>query len=206
MSSAQKKVVVVAVDFSECGDDALHMGLAMLERGQVERLHLVHVLDPRDVIDAPEKPALVTEEEVLEQAPRVLMTRAEALAALRGVRFERALIQPHARIGRAVPALIQVCVDYEADLLVVGTHARRGMERLLLGSVAEALVREAPCPVMVARAKDYEGRAKTPRPERAYPPGQAPLRDSEVPPERTISTTYEGWEPSDSGPTGFRIV
>lgn len=204
--SAAKKVVVVAVDFSACGDDALQMGLAMVERGQVEALHLVHVLDPRDVIDGPEKPALVTEEEVLERAPTVLLARAEAIATLGRVAFDGARVHAHARIGRAVPTLIQACIDYEADLLLVGTHARRGMERLLLGSVAEALVREAPCPVLVARPKDYLDRAKTPRPDPAYPAGQAPLRNSEIPFERTRSTTHGGWDAADTGPTGFRIV
>jgi len=203
MNQNAKKVLMVAVDFSECSDDALKMGLTMLQQGQVSCLHLIHVLDPRDVIDHPEKPAIQTEEEVIEVAPRMLLARANVLVPLNAA--DRSLIKPHARIGRTVPTLIQACVDYEADLLIVGTHARRGMQRLLLGSVAEALVREAPCPVLIARTTDYKNRLKTALPDQPYRPGDEPV-PSEVPFEHTHSTSSDSWRPSDSGPTGFRIV
>jgi nucleotide-binding universal stress UspA family protein len=203
MNQNAKKVLMVAVDFSECSDDALKMGLTMLQQGQVSTLHLIHVLDPRDVIDHPEKPAIQTEEEVIEVAPRMLLARANVLVPLNAA--DRALLKPHARIGRTVPTLIQACVDYEADMLIVGTHARRGMQRLLLGSVSEALVREAPCPVLIARATDYKDRVKTALPDQAYLPGEEPA-PSEVPFEHTQSTSSDSWRPSDNGPTGFRIV
>lgn len=203
MELTTKKVVMVAVDFTECGDDALGMGLAMLQDGQASALHLVHVLDPRGVVESPEKPALVTEEEVVSMAPRMLLARATGMVFLD--ESKRKLMKAHARIGRPVPVLVQACVDYEADLLIVGTHARRGMERLLLGSVAEALVREAPCPVLIARPADYSGRTKTQLPDAPYRPGAAPA-PSTVPFERTISTTTDSWRPADNGPTGFRIV
>jgi len=203
MELTAKRVVVVAVDFTECGDDALRMGLAMLQDGEVSALHLMHVLDPRDVIEHTEKPALVTEEEVVSLAPRMLLARAHGLAFIDESKSK--LLKAHARIGRPVPVLVQTCVDYEADLLIVGTHARRGVERLLLGSVAEALVREAPCPVLIARPADYSGKTKTPLPDAAYRPGEGPA-PSAVPFERTVSTTADSWRPSDNGPTGFRIV
>jgi len=203
MTSNVNKVAMVAVDFSECSDDAIKMGVDMLQQGQLTALHLIHVLDPRDVIDHPEKPAIQTEEEVLAIAPRMLLARAHVIVPLQAA--QRALITPHARIGRTVPTLVQACVDYEVDLLIVGTHARRGMERLLLGSVAEALVREAPCPVLIARQTDYKDRAKTALPDRPYPPGQEPITP-EIPFERTHSTSSDSWRPSDNGPTGFRIV
>lgn len=203
MELTTKRVVVVAVDFTMFGDDALGMGLTMLQEGQATALHLVHVLDPRDVIDHPEKPALQTEEEVLAVAPRMLLERAADLAYLDEAK--KPLLKAHARIGRPVPTIVQVCVDYDADLLIVGTHARAGMERALLGSVAEALVRRAPCPVLVARPVDYEGRAKTQLPDLPYRAGEEPA-PAPVPFERTVSTSSESWRPSDSGPTGFRIV
>ena len=55
-----------------------------------------------------------------------------------------------------------VAVDVEADLIVVGTHGARGVERLLLGSVAQAIVRSAKLPVLVARPKRLAGLPKTP--------------------------------------------
>jgi nucleotide-binding universal stress UspA family protein len=55
------------------------------------------------------------------------------------------------RFGDAGDAIAQLASDIEADLVVVGTHGHRGLERLLLGSVAENVVRLAPCPVLVVR-------------------------------------------------------
>jgi hypothetical protein len=51
-------------------------------------------------------------------------------------------------------AIAQLAADLEADLVLVGTHGRRGFSRVLLGSVAEGVVRLAPCPVMVMRPRE----------------------------------------------------
>jgi nucleotide-binding universal stress UspA family protein len=58
-------------------------------------------------------------------------------------------------IGGASEEIVRAAAELEADLLVVGTHGRTGVKRLLLGSVAEAIVRKAGCPVLVVREKDY---------------------------------------------------
>ena len=56
--------------------------------------------------------------------------------------------------GRAIPgeAIVEAAVAESVDLIVVGTHGRRGMDRLVMGSVSEQVVRTAPVPVLVARA------------------------------------------------------
>jgi nucleotide-binding universal stress UspA family protein len=198
--------VVIGVDFGEYGDDALTEALSLLKSGWATTLHPVHVLDPRDVVDDPEKPALATEEEVLARAPVALRDRVNQVAAALGVRVPEAAVVPHARLGKAVEALIQVSVDYDADLIIVGTHGRRGLDRILLGSVAETLVRTASCPVFVARPKDHSRRKKSERPDAPYKPGEEPqyARPSDHPDH--ISTESASWNPSDSGPTGFRTL
>jgi nucleotide-binding universal stress UspA family protein len=55
------------------------------------------------------------------------------------------------RQGIPVDIVCRVARDLQADLVVVGTHARKGMQHALLGSVAERLVRTSPCPVLVVR-------------------------------------------------------
>ena len=62
-------------------------------------------------------------------------------------------LRAHLRLEAPAHELAQIAADLEADLVVVGTHGRRGIARLLLGSVAEAVVRLAPCPVLVVRPK-----------------------------------------------------
>jgi nucleotide-binding universal stress UspA family protein len=56
-----------------------------------------------------------------------------------------------------VATLLQICVEQRADLLIVGTHARLDLDRRVLGPVADALVRQAPCPVLIARPKSHVG-------------------------------------------------
>ena len=66
-------------------------------------------------------------------------------------RFER--VVAHLRFDAIAEEVAQLAADLEADLVVVGTHGRKGLSRLLLGSSAEATVRLAPCPVLVTRPK-----------------------------------------------------
>jgi nucleotide-binding universal stress UspA family protein len=61
----------------------------------------------------------------------------------------------HARIGRPAEEILALARDVGADLIFIGSHGKVGLERLLLGSTCERVVREAHCPVMVARAKTY---------------------------------------------------
>jgi nucleotide-binding universal stress UspA family protein len=199
-------VIVVGVDFGPSGDDAIVQALRALENKTADKVHLLHVLDPLDIIETGDKSALETESEVLEQAPATLVKRARELAESLGISFSAEQVKGHARIGKAVETLLQMCVDYDADMLCVGTHGRRGVERMILGSVAEALVRRARCPVLIARPKNYAGTSKTPLPDPPYAPGEAPARSLSNDREPIESTTISGWHPEDDGPTGFRIV
>jgi nucleotide-binding universal stress UspA family protein len=62
----------------------------------------------------------------------------------------------HVAVGKPWREIVQLAADLGADLVVVGTHARAGVERFVLGSVAEQVIRNVGCPVHVARAKFYE--------------------------------------------------
>ena len=57
-----------------------------------------------------------------------------------------------ARIGAVAPAILDYAVDRNVDLIVMGTHGRTGLSHMLLGSVAEHIIRTAPCPVLTAHA------------------------------------------------------
>jgi nucleotide-binding universal stress UspA family protein len=63
-----------------------------------------------------------------------------------GVRVERRFVE-----GDVVSEILRTARDTHADLIVAGTHGRTGLGRLLMGSVAEQLVRQAPCPVMTVK-------------------------------------------------------
>lgn len=205
--TTREKVALAGVDFSIGSDEAILWGIRWVDASPDRMLHLFHVLDPRDVIDDSERPALATAELVIAQAPEVLWRRVEALSFAHQAPISRGQVRTHARVGRAVETLLQACVDYEADVLVVGSHGRRGVERLLLGSVSEQLVRQARCPVVVARRTDYAGCTKTPLPDAPYAKDDPRNHShSQRPHEPIVSTESASWSPSDTGPTGFRIV
>ena len=201
MSQKPGRTVVVGVDFSPCGDDAILEAVRMVAAGSASTLHALHVLDPNDVIDHPSLPALITEERVLEQAPGILRERIQKLARGEMLALPQHALKVHARIGKTADVITQLAADYDADMIVVGTHKRRGIDRLLLGSVAEQLVRTADCPVLVARPKDHR-RPKTERPAPAYAPGEAPAALS-VQHDRPLHISTE---PASESPTGVRIV
>ena len=83
--------------------------------------------------------------------------------------FIRGLTDQPGRLTMGDPAgeIIRIAGDEGAEMIVLGTHGRTGMSRLLMGSVAEAIVRRAPCPVLVYR----ESAEKLARPKRE--PAQA---------------------------------
>ena len=122
--------VVVGVDFSAGSDAALAWASGLAARAGAA-LHVVHATVPRDsgVTGGPR--------EHLEQ-----LLDAVGPVPAGGV-------APAVAVGRSVPdALARYAVSVGAGILVVGTHGRSGLDRLLMGSVAEACVATAPCPVL----------------------------------------------------------
>lgn len=80
-----------------------------------------------------------------------ILARAQALVRKAGVQFESDLVET---IGGSVSALVlDTAKRWSADLIVMGTHGRRGVRRLVLGSDAELVLRSAPVPVLMVREK-----------------------------------------------------
>jgi len=136
--------VLCPTDFSEVSTKAEAYATALAEHYDAS-LHLLHV-DPPMPIMAPygEIPVDVRLfEEQREQALADLATAGDRARAA-GVDTTTSV-----RGGHPAREILAVIEEQAADLLVIGTHGRGGVEHLLLGSVAEKIVRKAPCPVMV---------------------------------------------------------
>jgi nucleotide-binding universal stress UspA family protein len=191
---------VVGADFGPSGDEAILQGLKFLAGAPGRVLNVLYALDAEDVLEDAERPSALSEQEVLERAPTLLRERMEQLALANELPFPRERVRTHARIGKAVDAVLQLAAESDADLIIVGTHGRRGIDRLVLGSVAEKLVRTAHCPVLVARRKDYGSEAD----QKA---GRTQGASSKEPaPYVRVRSEDEGWEPAGGRPTGIRIV
>lgn len=191
MSSKANPNVVAADDFSETGLLALQEALRL----PCGHLHVVHVVTDEDLAHVPGETLLERQNAVLEILPPKLWDRiGTAGAHIGGVPELR--VSVHVRFGTPSKAIAQVAADYDADLIVAGTHGRRGVERFVLGSVAEALVRNATCPVLVVREKDHSTTRKSDRPEPAIPGEDLTRRRPEAPHHYT-STQVVRWTGRD---------
>jgi nucleotide-binding universal stress UspA family protein len=87
---------------------------------------------------------------VLRQQGQEVLRNAEALVRRQGLKCTGVLLEAHDR--PAADLIVRQARKSRADLIVIGTHGRRGLRRLIMGSDAEQVVRTAPVPVMLVRA------------------------------------------------------
>lgn len=147
--------IVVGMDLEESGDTALSEALRIASRIPDSEIDPVYAIQADPAVQLKELDVMSRH---LERAMQQLRERVEKICNDMRV-LQRTRL--HVRFGDPVKVLQQVAVDYDGDVLVVGTRGRRGVERLLLGSVASDLVRQARLPVVVARVKDFTGLEKT---------------------------------------------
>lgn len=135
--------ILVPTDGSEGARAALEHAMGLAELTGAE-LHVVHAVDPTLV-----PPEIGGENVVgaLKEAGRTLVERARERASDEGLGVETAVLSgpPHEAVRR-------YAADRDVDLVVMGTHGRTGLDRWLLGSVAERLVRTSPVPVLTVHA------------------------------------------------------
>lgn len=136
--------VLVPVDGSGPSDDALAYALDQFGSAEITAVYVMDPVDGAttwgpgsgdDWLSAAERRA----EEVLESA-REQATAADTAVATASV------------VGRPARAIVDYAEDNDIDHIVVGSHGRSGVSRMLLGSVAETVVRRSPVPVTVARS------------------------------------------------------
>ncbi len=145
--------VVVGYDFSHTGHAALNRAVCLAARAPHHVLHVVCVVSS----DAPIPSIPVYDGVDYMYASRVQ----EALAHVVQEELERENVTTrinffvHARIGKPVAEILGLAREVGADVIIVGSHGLTGLERLVLGSTSEKIVREAGCTVEVARPKQY---------------------------------------------------
>ncbi|MGZ4786959.1 MAG: universal stress protein [Terriglobales bacterium] len=135
------KHILVTTDFSECSRAALKQAAA------IARLHgsdvlVLHVILPEPMIQNTLEPAAWEYQDIVVAAEKE-MKAAETTEILTGIPHQ--LLVGHGVLDHVIPKLI---ADRDISLLVLGTHGRGGLKKLLLGSVAEEIFRFTDCPVM----------------------------------------------------------
>lgn len=139
------KNIVAALDFSQTTPRVLEQSKALAE-AMACHLWLIHVEAPEpDFVGYDAGPQSVRDQVSAEMREdhQLLQQHADELRE-QGLETTALLLQ-----GATAQAIVEKAAELEADLLVVGSHGRSGLSKLLMGSVSEAVLRQAPCSVVV---------------------------------------------------------
>ena len=139
------------------GSAASNLGLKeaiKLARAQGAKLRLFHLVDEYVAVSSMDGVTLDTGDllDTLRQTGRKILAKAQAQARRSGLKPESVMLESFG--GRAADFIVQQAKKWGADLIVLGSHGRRGVKRLVLGSDAEQVIRTTPVPVLLVRAKD----------------------------------------------------
>jgi len=139
--------ILMAVDDSPF---AVEVAQAVITEFPAERteIRLLHVLQPISTAAPPQMAAgYAPELENQEREAQALIERIAGQLRSAGFKVDRAVVE----IGDTRERIVDSAAQWGADLIIVGSHGRTGLKRLLLGSVAEFVSRHAPCSVQIVR-------------------------------------------------------
>jgi len=141
--------ILIPIDGSNTAARGLTEGMR-LAKDQGAKLRVVHVVNELMMVAAYEG-AIYSGElvDALRESGRTLLLKAEEQVKAAGLQVETALLEAHG--GQAGDAIAKDAELWKADIIVLGTHGRRGLGRLVMGSDAEQVLRQAKVPVLMVR-------------------------------------------------------
>ena len=146
--------IVVAIDGSKTSDTALGEAIKLADESAATLL-LLHVCEEMPVMWQPDAMSVVPIQDILKSiadAGAALLEKHKDIVASQGILVETKLVETVG--GRTGSIISDEAQKWSADLLVIGTHGRKGFEHFLMGSVAEGVIRTATMPVLLVRAKN----------------------------------------------------
>ena len=148
------KKILCPTDFSENSEHAMKYALTLAMLSQAE-LELFHVVEPITYPQSTElfEPVLDEVELTMKMGAAFQKQLEDQVATLKE---EYPKIEGKIVTGNTFLEIIQVARDENVDMIVMGTHGRTGLAHVLIGSVAERVVREAPCPVLTVKHPEHE--------------------------------------------------
>jgi nucleotide-binding universal stress UspA family protein len=143
------KRILVPTDFSKHSQTALVYGVAFAQKFGA-KLHLLHIVQDLALF-FPDTVTVVPPTDQLTAAVETALQR-----VLHENHLESMGVLTAVRSGSPYHEITQYARDEDIDLIILGTHGRGGLMHLLMGSVAEKVVRKAPCPVLTVRDPEHE--------------------------------------------------
>ena len=142
--------ILVAVDGSDTSNSALQEAIK-LAKDQHSMLRLFHVVDLTMAYSAVEAPYIFEYRKAMEAEGQKVLADCSESARAAGIELDSKCVVIFAR--HIYDVIEEVATEWPADLIVIGTHGRSGIRRLLLGSVAEGLTRVSSKPVLLIRGE-----------------------------------------------------
>ena len=142
------KRMLVPLDFSDCFLEAAEYAVMIAKRTQA-RIRLLHVLEPVSYgLDFTLSP-IAPRDDMRER----ITTRLKGLVST--ITPEQVSADFEVRGGLPADSILESARDEPADLIIMGTHGRRGLSHVLWGSVAESVLRKSHCPVLTVRSPHF---------------------------------------------------
>ncbi len=147
------KRIFVAVDGSETSE------LAVVEASHLAsilkaKMCVIIILEEFPIYNAAFGIDLIQYQERIRKDAEAILNRMLELAKKSGVSAEAQLIEMTMREWKISEKILEAAQNWRSDLLVIGTHGRRGFRRFLLGSVAEEIIRTSSIPILLIRSKE----------------------------------------------------
>jgi nucleotide-binding universal stress UspA family protein len=149
LDEIQLKRILVPVDFSECSNKALHYAASFAKQFGAEVL-LLHVVQPPVYMEGMALSTAAFDETTLRREA------AKRLSEWQNAVASGATLKTSVRTGAPYHEIVETAEETNTDLIILGTHGRGRLARMLIGSTAERVVRHAPCPVMVVREREHD--------------------------------------------------
>ncbi len=145
--TAKIRKILVPTDFSPFSQRAIDYGAFVAERFEA-KIVLIHVIESA-AYSVTDTMIVVNHEAALKATAEALMENLEKQCIEKGMAVTTRVVS-----GTPYREIIKEAEQEEADLIIIGTHGRTGLERFLLGSVAEKVVRLATCSVLTVRSPE----------------------------------------------------
>jgi len=143
------RTILCPLDFSDASKNAFRYACEFA-KSMGSKIHLLNIVEPRPLIADMMLTYIPIEEELKTDAEEAL------LPLVQEARSKGIDIEAHVIAGAPVDTILKCLADYDAGILIMGFHGRTGLSRLIMGSVAEGVIRSAHIPVMVVKADEKE--------------------------------------------------
>ncbi|ADG19997.1 UspA domain protein [Paraburkholderia atlantica] len=158
--------LLVALDGSDTASRAFDAALTLAAEADAELMPLYVIDVPVIAYDAPGFDPSTIEDAFIEEGKRIAAD-AQARMTARGVKGTARTVEAATAGEDVAHRIVETAREWHADAIVMGTHGRRGFQRLMLGSVAERVLRRASCPVLMIPAQASGAASVQPAPARA---------------------------------------